>query len=860
MSDAIPPILVQIQADIAGLKAGMEQAQKNIKGVTDDAKKASGGIDGLSKSMKQMALAAAAAFSIQAAKQFFKESIDAASDLNESLSKVQVVFGENSAAVIKWSQTAATAMGMSQQQAAEAAGTYGNLFRSFGLTNDTATKMSTTMVQLASDLASFNNASPEDTLLALRSALSGEYEPMKKFGVALNDTTLKEKALSMGLVETTNGVLPQAAKAQAAYALVMEKTKLAQGDYARTADGVANTQRTLTAQFEDTKAKIGAGLLPAYKMLLAVLQNYLLPALSWLGDLLAKHPEWIAAIATAIVVVMIPAVYNWAKATWAQASAQIVANAELILAVGIIAGVLVMIYKVWNASADFRAGMAFIAFSIVATMKLAADAIFWVVEKVTNYLLPKIRQVAAIFAVLPNPWQEQAKGILRWADTAEAAVHDSRQAMDSWFVDAEAKALSLKDKTFKIDAASTLSNLTKNLIPEIPKTPDPTKTTKDKKSPDAAILSLITSTKNKVADAVKAYNDKVYSLYETYGQRVTEAEQSLADARLKIQKEYDDAALQAEKDRSDKQLSVVRESIGRLRDAFRSGTETNVTELFKTLADSGTASADSLLASMKDRLSKIKALAQNASKLAAAGFSQTFIEQVVASGTDTGNAMSEAILSGDAQTISGLRDTFASLETLTAHGVDALSSDLYTRYGLATEALQAQYEDAQSVYETAMAKAEATRQQALLEAQAAYDAAIKKANDELMQGLADAATTLNDALDAAERNFTQKLATMKATLASTKAEIAGTYSLLGTSGVGTTSTIDQALAIQGAQWDAKIAALNAGQQWGGANAPTVNVTAVTNASAEDIAREAVLALTYGQPLSPAQTGALVRSR
>jgi len=104
------------------------------------------------------------------------------------LNKVEVVFGENAAAIKQWSKDAAEAFGMSRQKALEAAGTFGNLFRALGLGTPQASDMSKKLVQLAADLASFNNANPEEVLLALRSGLVGEAEPLRKFGVVRDGT------------------------------------------------------------------------------------------------------------------------------------------------------------------------------------------------------------------------------------------------------------------------------------------------------------------------------------------------------------------------------------------------------------------------------------------------------------------------------------------------------------------------------------------------------------------------------------------------------------------------------------------------------------------------------------------------
>ena len=194
---------------------------------------------------------------------FAKDAIGAASNMNETISKSQVVFGKSADAVSAWGDTAASAMLLSKQEAIEAASTFGNLFVSMKIGGPAAADMSMKMTQLAGDLASFNNVDVSDALDALRSGLVGETEPLRRFGVNLNDADLRQKALAMGLMTSTKSVLPPAVKAQAAYALILDQTKTAQGDVARTGDGLANQQRELQAEFENTKAKLGESLLPA---------------------------------------------------------------------------------------------------------------------------------------------------------------------------------------------------------------------------------------------------------------------------------------------------------------------------------------------------------------------------------------------------------------------------------------------------------------------------------------------------------------------------------------------------------------------------------------------------------------------
>jgi hypothetical protein len=225
----------------------------------------------------------ASVFAVSKGVEFLKDAAGAASDLAESTSKATVVFGPASKQVLAFGDTAAKALGQSKQQAIEAAGTFGNLFRALGLGQQPAADLSTNIVKLASDLASFNNVKPEEALLALRSGLVGETEPLRRFGVNLTAVRIEEEALRLGLAKSKDGI-SAAAKAQAAYSLIMKDTTLAQGDFARTSDGLANRQRILAARFEDIKARVGQALVPVLTSLAGIVGNILPKAFDVLGS------------------------------------------------------------------------------------------------------------------------------------------------------------------------------------------------------------------------------------------------------------------------------------------------------------------------------------------------------------------------------------------------------------------------------------------------------------------------------------------------------------------------------------------------------------------------------------------------
>jgi hypothetical protein len=224
--------------------------------------------------------AAAAAAGIAAAAFAVKLGIDAtraASDFSETLAKTNVLFGEGSVAVQKFADTAAAQFGQSKQQALDASATFATFGRAAGLAGEELVTFSTDFVGLASDLASFNNTTPEQAINAIGSALRGEAEPLRQFGVLLDDATLRNAALELGLISTTKNALTPQQKVLAAQKVIYEQTSAAQGDFARTSDGLANQQRILTAELENTKIEIGEQLLPVAVDLFRFFNESLVP-------------------------------------------------------------------------------------------------------------------------------------------------------------------------------------------------------------------------------------------------------------------------------------------------------------------------------------------------------------------------------------------------------------------------------------------------------------------------------------------------------------------------------------------------------------------------------------------------------
>ncbi len=251
---AIGGAVVNLYLDDKNFQAGLAGAEAKTKGATGAMGK---GFSTLSK----LGITSFAAIGVAALAGAAK-AVEAASDQEEALNKARVVFGATSGEIEKFADTAATAMGLSKTAALSAAGTFGNFFTAAGLADSAVTDLSKGVVTLASDLASFNNIGTDEALEKLRAGLAGEAEPLRTVGVFLSEARVSAEAYKTGVAEVGEE-LTDAQKIQTRYNLIMQDTALAQGDFARTSDGLANQQRILSAEMENFAADVGQALIPA---------------------------------------------------------------------------------------------------------------------------------------------------------------------------------------------------------------------------------------------------------------------------------------------------------------------------------------------------------------------------------------------------------------------------------------------------------------------------------------------------------------------------------------------------------------------------------------------------------------------
>jgi hypothetical protein len=190
------------------------------------------------------------------------KAVQSASNFEAEFEGVNQVFGEAAKSVQAFAEQAAQSAGLSATEALQASKTFGLFATGAGLGAAEAAKFSTTMVQLAGDLGSFNDVPTAEALAAIQSGLMGQSEPLRKFGVFLDEARLKAEALNMGIYNG-KGPLSTQQKMMASYSAILAQTTIQQGDFVKYQDTLGNQLKTISTEFDNLSKDIGLMLIPA---------------------------------------------------------------------------------------------------------------------------------------------------------------------------------------------------------------------------------------------------------------------------------------------------------------------------------------------------------------------------------------------------------------------------------------------------------------------------------------------------------------------------------------------------------------------------------------------------------------------
>lgn len=271
LTEALKPLsteLVKVSSSFALLPSNLNKvntALNSAKKSIDTTKSSTGNslLSNLFSGLKFGALTAGIYKVTNSLGQFVNKS----NEYIENMNLFSVSMGEATEKAEEFIDKYTEALGIDPSNVMRYMGMFNTLVEGFGVSSDAAYTMSKNLTQLSYDMSSFLNIPVEDAMQKLKSGISGEIEPMRAVGIALDEATLQETAYTLGIDQKVSA-MTRAQKSELLYYQIMTRTSKMQGDMARTLLSPANALRVLQQQFTQLARAIGNIFLPIISALL----------------------------------------------------------------------------------------------------------------------------------------------------------------------------------------------------------------------------------------------------------------------------------------------------------------------------------------------------------------------------------------------------------------------------------------------------------------------------------------------------------------------------------------------------------------------------------------------------------------
>lgn len=185
----------------------------------------------------------------------------AAGDAAETANAFSVAFGAASKDAEAFAQTYAKDVGRAFVEVQDRMANAQLVLKGLGATAEQALPMVEALVRRSVDFASLRNIGDAQAFEAFISGITGETEPLKKFGVVINETATKAELLRLGFKGNAEQA-PELAKAMARLNLIMQKTIDADNDAIKTKTSLNNQVKVSQANFHDAAVELGKNFVP----------------------------------------------------------------------------------------------------------------------------------------------------------------------------------------------------------------------------------------------------------------------------------------------------------------------------------------------------------------------------------------------------------------------------------------------------------------------------------------------------------------------------------------------------------------------------------------------------------------------
>ena len=589
------------------------------------------------------------------------KAVMSASNFEAEFEGVNQVFKDAAGSVQAFAEQAAESAGLSATEALQASKTFGLFATGAGLGVEAAADFSTTMVQLAGDLGSFNDVPTAEALAAIQSGLMGQAEPLRKFGVFLDDARLKQEALNMGLYDG-EGPLSTQAKMMASYSAILSQTTVQQGDFVKYGDTLGNQIKTISADFQNLTREIGVMLIPV----ITEAMPYIKEMATELGEKLKNAiaaVDWKSLIQSIIDVTtffvenietiakVVAAIFLLNTAFKLMAVASGIAKTAIALQTWVTAQMATGLTLATIATNLLSAAMRLIPFVAVIggvlymvdsfnRTKLALEKLNPEMDALTTNTIA-VASSTSILTPYLKIWWEIVKAVL----AATGALDDFNEAQtkpkDS---DSRNRRHALREQNRKLGLIGSGSSAF--VMPDF-----------------SSLLTDASSGGSAVNDELERLNKEAERLAEEAAKAMSEIEQQAQAER--------EAALAAEQAVLDQRV-----------DAYKSFTD-SVKQLFGQIKDSILSSfnlptlgnsVNSITRNIGKLLEKTKGFASDISQLSGLGLNSALLQQVIQAGPIAGSRLASAIVGGGSSFVDQLNSAYGEMGGL-ASGIAGVGTN-----------------------------------------------------------------------------------------------------------------------------------------------------------------------------------------
>lgn len=270
VTNAISPLAAEMQKVSNGFAAFPIRIQKAIA-ASGQAQKSFGSLaSGIKGSLAKLTILG---YSVNQTADVISDWVKESNDYVENLNLFTVAMGDAADEAYEYAYAVNDALGIDPSEWMRNQGIFKQISSGFGVVEEKANLMSKNLTQLGYDISSFYNISIEEAMQKLESGISGEIEPLRRLGYAIDEASLKQVALNHGITQSIT-TMTQAQKSQLRYIAIMEQSGNAMGDLARTVQTPANAMRILNQQLTQLTRALGNLFIPILQKIIPYIQVF----------------------------------------------------------------------------------------------------------------------------------------------------------------------------------------------------------------------------------------------------------------------------------------------------------------------------------------------------------------------------------------------------------------------------------------------------------------------------------------------------------------------------------------------------------------------------------------------------------